>query len=331
MNANRVHILDFLADRVLLCDGGMGSESLARSVEVERDFWSQLNFTDSLCLSRPDLVRDIHRAHLRAGADAVETNSFAGSPLSLAAFGFAGRCHELNRRAAEIAREAIELCSEAGRPRFVLGAVGPGDRFPSLGQVAVEALTHAYAEQCAGLLAGGVDAILIETCQDLLQIEAAIGGACSAGAGRDIPIFVQVTTEAHGGLLLGADLAAVADLLRGQPVPLLGLNCAAGPAGMAAPLRSLACQWDGLLSVQPSAGIPELGAGRPCYPIGADEFTLWQERFVGEFGANLIGGCCGTDGTHIAALDAMLRRLALDGYRPRPYRVGSPAAPASRR
>jgi 5-methyltetrahydrofolate--homocysteine methyltransferase len=307
----------------------MGSEVEARQLDAIDDVRGHAHLADILCLSRPDLVRDIHVAHLRAGADAVETNSFSAAPARLGEVGLTGRAGELNRRAAEIAREAVELCAVAGRPGFVLGAVGPGTRFPSRGEIAVETLTQGYSEQCRGLLAGGVDAILIETCQDLAQIEAAIDGARRAGAGGEVPIFVQVSTEASGGLLLGADLAAVAELLRAQSVPLFGLNCATGPEAMAAPLGRLAAQWDGFLSVQPSAGLPIVTAGRAHYPLGPDAFTMWQERFVGDFGANLIGGCCGTDAAHIAALDAMLRRRAADGWRPQPLsrsqRAGAPA------
>ena len=321
MPASAAHILDFLADRVLLCDGGMGSEAEAHGLDLDRDLRGHAHFADILCLTRPDLVRDIHLAHLRAGADAVETNSFSASPVTLDGIGFGGSAHELNRRAAELAHEAVALCAPAGRPRFVIGAVGPGGMLPSRGEIDGETLEAGYAAQCRGLVAGGVDAILIETCRDVLQIEAAIAGARRAGA--EVPVFVQVSTEPGGGLLRG-DLAAVAALARARRVPLLGLNCAAGPATMAAPLRWLAENWEGLLSAQPSAGLPELAGSRARYPTGPAEFAAWQERFVCEFGVNLVGGCCGTEASHIAAVDAVLRRLAPDGFRPRRFQPARP-------
>ncbi|HXQ50381.1 MAG TPA: methionine synthase [Stellaceae bacterium] len=309
------HILDILAERTLLCDGAMGTEVQALKLDIERDFHGQENYTDVLCLSRPELVRDIHLGHLRAGADAVETNSFGASPITLADAGLGDRAFELNRRAAEIAREAVDAVKSDGRPRFVLGAVGPGTRLPSLGHIEYQALEDAFAEQCRGLVAGGADAILIETCQDPLQIKAAVNGAKRARGPQ--PIFVQVTVEQTGTLLVGADIAAAATVVRALDVPLIGINCATGPLEMAEHVRWLADNWTGLISVQPNAGLPELVDGHAHYPLSPDELAQWQERFVAESGVNLIGGCCGSTRQHVAALDLMLRRIAPDGFRPR--------------
>jgi 5-methyltetrahydrofolate--homocysteine methyltransferase len=312
------HILDLLAERVLLCDGAMGTEVQARALDIERDFRGCENFTDMLCLTRPDVVRDIHLGHLRAGADLVETNSFGGSPITLDEAGQGDEALTLNRRAAEIAREAVDAVQGDGRPRFVLGAVGPGTRLPSLGHIAYAPLADAFALQCQGLVAGGVDAILIETCQDPLQIKAAVNGAKRARAARDIPIFVQVTVETTGTLLVGSDIAAAATVVDALDVPLIGINCATGPKEMTEHVRWLSENWPRLLSVQPNAGLPELHEGHAHYPLSPEELAGWQERFVAEFGVNLIGGCCGSTSRHIAALDAMLRRLAAEGSRPKP-------------
>jgi 5-methyltetrahydrofolate--homocysteine methyltransferase len=314
------HILDYLSDRVLLCDGAMGTQMQARQLDVERDYLGHENCTDILCESRPDLVREIHLGYLRAGADAVITNSFGGSPITLGEFGIAEKAYGLNRRAAELAREAVEALKGDGRTRFVIGDIGPGTRLPSLGHVEYQRLEDALAEQSRGLIAGGVDAILIETCQDPLQIKAAVNGAkrARAEAGKDTPIFVQVTVETTGTLLVGADIAAAATVIHALDVPLLGLNCATGPLEMAEHVKWLGENWPGLISCQPNAGLPELMDGHTHYPLSAAELAQWQERFVSEDGVNLIGGCCGTDVPHIAALDAMLRRLAEDGFRPRP-------------
>src|ERR1700709_701947 len=172
----RPHLLDALRDRVLLCDGGMGSRVQALTLDIEKDYWGRENCTDVLVLSRPDLVREIHRGYFEAGADMVETNTFGGSPITLAEFGLEARTHEINKVAAELAREAAESFAD-GRHRWVVGSVGPGTKLPSLGNIAYDPLEAALAEQARGLIAGGVNAILIEPCQDTLQIKAAAHGA----------------------------------------------------------------------------------------------------------------------------------------------------------
>ena len=324
------HILDYLADRVLLCDGAMGTQMQARALDVERDYLGHENCTEILCESRPDLVRDIHLGYLRAGADAVQTNSFGGSPITLGEFGISDKAFALNQRAGELAREAVESLERDGRTRFVIGSVGPGTRLPSLGHVDYQRLEDALTVQCRGLIAGGVDAILIETCQDTLQIKAAVNGAkrARAEAKTDTSIFVQVTVETTGTLLVGADIAAAATVIHALDVPMIGLNCATGPLEMAEHVKWLGENWPGKLSIQPNAGLPELVNGQTHYPLMPDELAQWQERFVTEDGVNLIGGCCGTDVPHIAALDAMLRRLAGEGIRPRPKQRRSAWVPS---
>ncbi len=314
----RPHLLDALRDRVLLCDGAMGSRVQALPLDVERDYWNQENCTEVLNLSRPDLVRDIHRGYFEAGADMVETNTFGGSPITLGEFGLGERAHEINKIAAELAREAAEGFSD-GRHRWVVGSIGPGTKLPSLGNIAYDPLEAALAEQSRGLIEGGVDAILIETCQDTLQIKAAVNGAkiARAEAGTDTPIFVQVTVETTGTLLVGPDIAAAATVVHALDVPLIGLNCATGPQEMSEHVRWLAANWPGLLSVLPNAGLPELVDGRTRYPLDPEQMASWMERFIQEDGLNLIGGCCGTDTPHIQALDAMLRRRG-EGSRPAP-------------
>ncbi|MBO0736803.1 MAG: methionine synthase [Alphaproteobacteria bacterium] len=312
------HFLDYLSDRVVLCDGAMGTQVQARNLDIERDFLGRENCTEILCDSRADLIREIHLGYLEAGCDALQTNSFGGSPITLGEFGLADQAFALNRRAAEIAREALAEFAHDGRTRFVLGSLGPGTRLPSLGHVGYQELEDALSVQCAGLIAGGVDAIIIETCQDPLQIKAAVNGAKRArdDARKDTPIIVQVTIETTGTLLVGADIAAAATIVHALDVPMIGLNCATGPREMAEHVKWLGENWPGRISVQPNAGLPELVAGRTHYPLGATEVAQWLERFVLEDGVNMIGGCCGTEAAHIAALDAMLRRIG--GNRPRP-------------
>ncbi len=315
------HFLDVLADRVLLCDGGFGSRVQAADLRVDEDYLGHENCTEILCESRPDLVRSIHAGYFAAGADMVETNSFGASPITLGEFGLQDKAFELAKISGELAREALESFSD-DRRRFVLGSVGPGTRLPSLGHIAYQPLEDALAVQCAGLIAGQVDALLIETCQDPLQIKAAVNAAKRArlDAGLDIPIIVQVTVETTGTLLVGADIAAAATIIHALDIPVMGLNCATGPQEMAEHVRFLAENWPGMISVLPNAGLPELVNGKAHYPLEPRELSQWLERFIKEDGINLIGGCCGTDVPHIEALDAMLRRLGGDNHRPAPVK-----------
>jgi len=314
------HILDLLRDRVLLCDGGFGSRIQALDLDVENDYWGHENCTDILPLSRPDIVREIHRGYFEAGADMVETDTFGASPVTLGEFGLSDKAFEINVRAVELAREAAETFTD-GRARFVLGSIGPGTKLPSLGHIAYPELEESFRVQAAGQIAGGCDAILIETCQDPLQIKAAVNGVKRARkeAGTDTPVFVQVTVETTGTLLVGTDIAAAATIIQALDVPLIGLNCATGPMEMGEHVRWLAQNWPGLISVQPNAGLPELVDGKTHYPLAAGDFAHWLERFVTDDGVNLVGGCCGTNVPHIAAADAMLRKLApAGGHRPAP-------------
>lgn len=299
-------LLQALKDRVLLCDGGFGSRIQAMTLDIEKDYWGKENCTEILLLSRPDIVRDIHRGYFEAGADMVETNTFGGSPITLSEFDLADKALDINRRAAEIAREAAEGFSD-GRSRYVLGSMGPGTKLPTLGHIGYQALEDAFAIQAQGLISGGVDAVLIETCQDTLQIKAAVNGVKRIRP--DFPIFVQVTVETTGTMLVGADIAAAATAIHALDVPLLGLNCATGPQEMAEHVKWLSQNWPGLISLQPNAGLPELVNGKTHYPLGPTDLAKWLERFIREDGVNMVGGCCGTTPAHIQAIDAMLRGL----------------------
>jgi 5-methyltetrahydrofolate--homocysteine methyltransferase len=316
-------LLDALKSNVLLCDGGTGSLVQGMDLDIERDYLGQENCTDVLNISRPDIVREIHSNYLAAGSDLVQTNSFGGSPITLAEFGLQDRAFEINQLAAQHARDAIDSFASDGRQRFVLGAFGPGTRLPSLGHIGYDALEDSFAIQCRGLVAGGVDGILIETTQDVLQIKAAINGAKIARteAGVHIPIFVQVTVETTGTMLVGTDIAAAATIMKAMDVDGLGLNCATGPQEMAEHVKWIGENWPGLISVQPNAGLPELVDGKTHYPLTPGELQSWIKRFINEDGLNIIGGCCGTTPAHIRALDELLRELAPEGkIRPAPIK-----------
>ena len=310
-------ILDFLKDNVLLADGGTGTIVQGMNLDIEKDYLGQENCTEILNKSRPDLVKFIHRGYLKAGSDAVTTNSFGGSPITLGEFGLQDEAFAINKLAVELAREAIAEFAADGRPRFVLGDIGPGTKLPSLGHIDYQSLEDAFAIQSAGLIAGGCDAILVETCQDPLQIKAAVNGAKRARSEskKDIPIIVQVTVETTGTLLVGADIAAAATVIRALDVPVLGLNCATGPREMAEHVNWLGSNWTGPVVVQPNAGLPELVDGKTHYPLTPGEMVKWMERFLLEDGVNMIGGCCGTSPDHISELDKLLRRLAAESGR----------------
>ncbi len=316
-------LLDHLAAHVLLADGAMGTRVQAMDLTLEEDYLGHENCVEILSKSRPEVIREIHMGYFEAGSDAVETNTFGASPVTLGEFGLSGEAFGLNRLAAELAREAAAAFAGDGRERFVLGSIGPGTKLPSLGHADYQTLEDSFAVQCAGLAAGGVDAFLIETCQDPLQIKAAVNGAKRARgeAGADIPIIVQVTVESTGTLLIGADIAAAATVIHALDVPVIGLNCATGPQEMSAHVKWLAENWPGFISVVPNAGLPELVEGAPHYPLRPSDLAGWLERFLEEDGVNMIGGCCGTDVPHIRMLDEMLRRRARHGKRrPPPVR-----------
>lgn len=325
------HLLEALADRVLLCDGGTGTSIHAYALDPHKDYWGHENCTEILTRSRPDVVREVQRGYYAAGADIVETNTFGGSPITLAEFGLADQAYAINKEATELLREVTEEFAGDGRERWVIGDVGPGTKLASLGHIDYDTLEEAYVVQCAGLIDGGVDGILLLTFQDPLQLKAAANGAKRAreAAGADVPIFAQVTLETTGTMLVGTDIAAAATMIRALDVPLIGMNCATGPEHMAGHVRWLGRNWPGLIAVQPNGGLPELIDGRVCYPLSPAVLASWLERFLEEDGINLIGGCCGTNATHIAALDAMLRRRAPKGsHRPTPVRRRNHWVPA---
>jgi len=282
----------------LVADGAMGTMLYSRGVFINRCY-------DELNLSAPDLVRQIHKEYVRAGAEIIETNTFGANKIVLAEFGLADRTYELNRISAEIARRACEKYSTPDRPRFVVGSMGPGTKLVSLRQTTFDILEDSYAEQARGLLAGGVDVLLVETAQDILQCKAAIAGIekAFAEAGRRVPLMVQVTMETTGTMLVGTDIAAAVVALEAYPqIDVIGLNCATGPQEMSEHVRYLSQFCTRKLSVLPNAGLPLVVEGRPHYPLSPEELTRWLVEFVEQDGVNIVGGCCGTTPDHIAAL-----------------------------
>ena len=291
---------------LFIIDGAMGTAVQSIETDIENDYLGRENCTDILSKSRPDLVMQIHASFLDAGVDAVETNTFGANKLVLSEFDeeAAAWAYELNVQSAKIAREA---CDEVDGQRFVLGSMGPGTKLISLGQTTWDAMQNSYAEQAAGLIEGGIDAFLIETCQDILQVKCAITACMIAlnAAGKstdDVPIMVSITIETTGTMLVGSDLQTVVHALRPYPILSLGLNCATGPELMEPHIAWLSENWDGFISVVPNAGLPELVDGQAHFPLSPHAYAIAMKRFAEKYGVNIVGGCCGTTPAHLEAL-----------------------------
>ena len=298
--------LDAMDDRILLFDGGMGTQLMGFNLPLS-DYNGLENCSEILCYTRPDVVEAIHRRYFDAGADVVETNSFGGAPWVLGEFGLTSECHEINKRAALIAREAASHYTD--RPRFVAGSIGPGTRLPTLGHITWDEMFAGYQAQVRGLLDGGVDVLLVETCQDLLQTKCALAAIFSVLATwpRRVPVMAQVTMETTGTMLLGSDVATAATVLEQYPIDIIGLNCATGPVEMAAHISYLGRHAKSRISVLPNAGLPQLVDGHTHYPLSPRELADWHERFIKEDGVAIVGGCCGTGPEHIRAVAERIR------------------------
>ncbi len=294
-----------LCSRVLVADGAMGTMLQAYDLSLD-DFEGYEGCNEILNVTRPDVVAAVHRAYFEAGSDFVETNTFGTNLAALGEYGIADRITELAEAGARIAREVADELSTPDRPRWVLGSVGPGTKLPTLGHAPFEALRNAYETQVAAMIDGGIDAVQIETCQDLLQAKAAILGAkrAIAASGQDIPLFVSVTVEQTGTMLLGSEIGAALTSLEPLGIDVIGLNCATGPAEMTEHLRHLAKNAGVGVSCMPNAGLPELTSDGARYPLGPDALAAALDRYVADYGLAVVGGCCGTTPDHIRALSA---------------------------
>ena len=296
--------LEALDQRVLIFDGAMGTSIHARDLPLS-DFNDLENCSEILVLTRPDVIQEIHESFLAVGSDAVLTDTFGANKLVLSEFDIADKTREINVRAAEIARAACDAHATADKPRYVIGSMGPGTRLPSLGQTDWDTLLDSYTEQARGLIEGKVDALLVETCQDILQAKCAIV-ACTdamAEAGVEVPIICSFTVETVGTMLVGTETHAAIVALEAYPqVQVIGLNCATGPQEMSEHVRLLSKYCSRKIIVQPNAGLPELVDGKPNYPLTPQELAKWLLEFVEQDGVNIVGGCCGTTPEHLAAV-----------------------------
>ena len=296
-----------MQERVIIADGAMGTMLQDANPTLE-DFQGHEGCNEILNVSKPELVKAVHRKYFEVGVDAIETNTFGANWANLAEYGIEDRIYELAFAGGKLAKEVAEEFSTANQPRWVLGSIGPGTKLPTLGHVEYVKLKEAYFTACKGLLDSGVDALLIETTQDLLQAKAAVNGAREAitTCDRDIVLIAQVTVEATGTMLLGSEIGAALNALEPLQIDLIGLNCATGPAEMSEHLRVLAKNSSVAISVMPNAGLPQLGPNGATYPLGPEELAEYLKDFVNSYGLTLVGGCCGTTPEHLKAVVAKL-------------------------
>jgi 5-methyltetrahydrofolate--homocysteine methyltransferase len=295
--------LDAARRRVVVYDGAAGT-GLQRLGLGPDDFGGPdlEGCNEILNVTRPDAVAALHASFLEVGVDVVETNTFGAFAVPLAEYGIAHRARELSAAGARIAREAADGFTTPQRPRWVAGSIGPGTKMPTLGHIGYADLRDAYEETAAGLLEGGVDLFVVETMYDLLGLRAAVNGCrrAMAGAGRRVPLQVQVTIEANGRMLAGTDIAAALAALDGLRPDVVGLNCATGPAEMLEPVCHLSRHARMPISVIPNAGIPQVVDGEMHYGLTPDELADHHTAFITEFGVTVVGGCCGTTPEHLA-------------------------------
>ena len=297
---------------VLVFDGATGT-SLQQMDLTADDFGGEAleGCNENLVITRPDAVQAVHRLFLDAGCDVIETDTFGAASVVLAEYGLENQAFELNRRAAELAREMADQYSSERKPRFVAGSMGPTTKLPTLGHIDFDTLRDSFKEQAAGLLAGDVDLFIIETCQDVLQIKAALQGVEAAfqASGQRRPLMVSVTMETTGTMLVGSDIAAVVSILEPFPIDVLGLNCATGPEQMKEHIKYLSEYSPFVVSCIPNAGLPENIGGVAHYRLTPLELKMQLMHFVEDLGVQVIGGCCGTTPAHIKALSEISEEL----------------------
>jgi 5-methyltetrahydrofolate--homocysteine methyltransferase len=316
---NRQPYLEAVKERVIVFDGAFGTFVQDLDLGPE-DFGgpSLEGCNEMLCITRPDVIEAMHTAFLEAGVDAIETASFGSFSTVLAEYDISERAYELNVAAASIARRVADRFEADGRPRYVAGSIGPGTKLPSLGHIGFFELRDSYEEQARGLLDGGSDLFLIETCMDLLQIKAAMQ-ACRramASCGRTVPIQVQVTMETTGRMLVGTEIgAAYASLIAMKP-DVIGINCATGPSEMQEHLRYLSEHSEIPISVLPNAGLPSVVDGRTHYDLTPEQLAEFHRRHVADLGIGVVGGCCGTTPEHLRQVCEAVRSVELKKREP---------------
>ena len=297
------NFLQAVQERVVIYDGAMGTSIQYRNPSVD-DFWGKDGCNEILVLSKPQLIKDIHASFLSVGCDVIETDTFGATPVVLAEYDLQDKTAEINIAAARVARDVAQQFSTKDKPRFVAGSIGPTTKLPSLGHITFDNMAAGYAVQAGALIEGGVDVLLIETSQDLLQAKAALAGVFDAmqRAGKRLPVTVQVTLEATGTMLLGTEIGAALTALEPFDVDIIGLNCATGPVEMNDAVRFLGANSTKHISVLPNAGLPQNEGGHAVYKLLPSELASYHRHFVADYGVRIVGGCCGTTPEHLKAV-----------------------------
>jgi len=330
-------LADFLSElkrRVLVYDGAMGTNIQKHNLTLE-DFRGKEGCNEMLVLSRPDVIRSVHASFLEAGSDIIETDSFGSTSIVLAEYELADQVRELNLAAARLARTVADEYSTPEKPRFVAGSMGPTTKLPSLGHISYDDMFAAFKEQAVALIEGGVDILLVETCQDLLQIKIAAAACREAieeakankipNTGRNVALQIQMTLEPTGTLLLGSEPGAALAVLEALQPDVIGMNCATGPAEMNDAVRFL-CQNSSLpVAIQPNAGLPQNEGGHAVYKLTPTELATFQRRFVCEYGVQIVGGCCGTTPEHLRAVAEAVKDVTPATRNVQPQSVASSA------
>ena len=301
--------MTFSEQPLLIFDGACGTT--LQTMEIDPSVWDGLEgCNEYLNISAPEIITELHRKFLRAGAMVVETNTFGASSVVLSEYGLENRVNELNRAAVANAKKAVAEFSTKERPRYIAGSIGPTTKLPILGHISPQDLAATVTEQMRSLLDAGVDALIIETCQDLLQIKTVLV-ACfdlleTLGV-KDMPVLASVTFEQQGTMLIGTDISAVCATIAPFPVFSLGLNCATGPTDMEPHIDYLCHNWKKRISCIPNQGMPEVVNGKTHYPLTPLEYGQHMHDFVTKKGVSIVGGCCGTSPAHIKGLVAALQ------------------------
>jgi 5-methyltetrahydrofolate--homocysteine methyltransferase len=297
-------------ERIIVFDGAMGT-MLKAAAQSPDDYHGHSGCIEYLALSRPDIVRRVHADYFAAGADVVETNTLGAAAHTLAEHGLERKCLEMNRAAARLARDAAGDFSSRARPRFVAGSIGPGSKLPSLGQIEPGELQQSYLPQITGLLKGGVDCLIVETSQDLLQVKSAVAATLAAFRrhGKAVPVIASVTLDRNGLMLAGSDIAAVLATLEPLPLFAVGVNCGFGPDELAAAAWYLADHSSLPVALMPNAGLPRLRQGRPHWDLSPADFANQMQSLARRPGLNIVGGCCGTTPEHIRLLAQAVANL----------------------
>jgi 5-methyltetrahydrofolate--homocysteine methyltransferase len=330
-----VNFREAIAKRVLVFDGAMGTQ-IQRARLTAAEYGGLEGANDLLVLTRPDVIEEIHSRYFAVGCDIVETNTFGSSRLKLDEYGLGHRTYEVNFRAAIVARRAADRFATPDHPRFVAGSMGPTGMLPSssdpaLGNITSDALERVFFEQAKGLVEGGVDAIIIETQQDILELRSAVLAvdAVRRECARDVFVIAQPTLDANGRMLLGTDVSAALATLERLPIDCIGINCSTGPAEMRASVRTLCEKSSHYVSILPNAGMPENVDGHAVYRLPPAALAEALAEFVVQYGVDIVGGCCGTTPEHMAAVVERLRGLkAPRRVRPAPARELSSAMKA---